>query len=216
MIKGVIFDLDGTITDSMQIWDNILCEFCIAHKIKINPDVKETIRTMSLSQSTVYIKNICSVPLSAAEIKNEWENSSYRKYAYEIPAKPGALKTVKELYKKGIKMCVATSGFRKSTEAVLKRLGILNLFDFIITSDETGTNKSKPDIFLKAAEKLSLPNSSCLVIEDSAVAVETAKKEGFKICAVSDSLQTEENRSRLKNTADLFTDDMSIILNYLK
>lgn len=210
--KGIIFDLDGTLLDSMNVWENVDRDFLEENGAVYTPDVSNDVKKMTIYDSANYFKTRFSLSRSCEDIINRIEEMVSDKYHNSIPLKKNAFETVKELYREGIKMCVATATYNNLAEAALRRLEIYDMLDFVITCSDVETGKDDPKIFLKAAEKMNLKISETIVAEDSLHCIETAKNAGFftvgvfdpiagedwkKICEISD--KTVKNISEIKN-----------------
>lgn len=211
MIQGAIFDLDGTLTDSMQLWDTVLTDDLTARGLSWDCALLQEIATMGLLQSARRVREIYRLPDSAEEITERWQSLVFERYANDVQPKPGAVQCVRELRKMGIPCCVATSNFRASTEAALRHIGLTDAFSRIFTADEVGGDKSRPDIYLAAADYLGVAPPHCLVAEDMPQAVRTAKQAGFVVCAVYDEISSRGAEKHLRGTADFYVRDLSEI-----
>ncbi len=152
--KAVLFDLDGTLVDSMWMWKDIDMEYLGKYGITLPPELQEYIEGMSFSEVSAYFKETFKIKESLEEIKSEWVSMAKYKYTHEVPLKPGALRFLKHLKEQGIPMGIATSNSRDLLDAVLKSLEIAPYFDCCMTSCEAGAGKPAPDIYLKVAELL--------------------------------------------------------------
>lgn len=209
MIQGAIFDLDGTLTDSMQIWDTVLTDDLAARGLSWNAALLQEIATMGLLQSAQRVREIYRLPDSAEEITERWQSLVFDRYANDVPAKPGAVECLRALRKADIPCCLATSNFRASAEAALRHIGLADAFSRIFTADEVGGDKSRPDIYLTAANYLGAAPAQCLVAEDMPQAVCTAKRAGFVVCAVYDEISSRGAEHLLQTTADFYVHDLT-------
>lgn len=216
MIQGAIFDLDGTLTDSMQLWDTVLTDDLTARGLTWNADLLQEIATMGLLQSARRVRELYRLPESAEAITEQWQARVFDRYANDVQPKPGAVQCVRTLREMGIPCCIATSNFRASTEAALRHIGLANAFSRIFTADEVGGDKSRPDIYLAAADYLGVAPPHCLVAEDMPQAVRTAKQAGFVVCAVYDEISSRDAEQFLQTTADFYVQDLSEIPKRLK
>lgn len=191
-IKGIIFDLDGTLLDSMSIWENVDKEFLEENNAVYTKDVSDNVKKMTIYDSANYFKTRFSLEYSCEYIINRIEEMVSHKYNYEIPLKDGVYDTIKNLYEMKIKMCVATATYNNLALAALKRLKIYDMFDFIITCADVGKGKDDPEIFLKAAEKMNLSVLETAVLEDSLHCIETAKNAGFFTVGIYDPVAGED------------------------
>ncbi len=209
VFKGMIFDLDGTILDSMSAWDNIGEEYLIRKGVKnISDDLNEKLKVMSLTDAAEYFIKEFGIERSVQEIIDDISLMIEDKYKYDIQLKKG----VREFLEKNrnVKMCIATSSYGNLGKAALKRLGVDKYFDFMITSTETGSSKDSPDIFLVAAKRLELEPGEIVVFEDAPHAVVAAKSAGFYVVGVGEDSFADEKEEIIK-AADLFVEN---ILDY--
>jgi len=202
-IKGAIFDMDGTLIDSMGIWEDIDIEFLAKRGIDMPKDLGDKIKHMSFHEAALYFKERFGLDEEVDEIMEEWDEMAYHYYANSIKLKPGVQEYLKTLKRKDIKIGLATSSSRKHTEVVLKRNKIFNYFDVISTVNEIKKDKSFPDIYIKTSEKLGLMPSECVVFEDIYVAVRSAKKAGMKVVGVYDKYSRHQ-MDDIKKKADLY------------
>jgi len=201
MIKAYIFDLDGTLLDSMNVWQQIDIDFLKKRGIIVPPDYAESISSMTFNEAAVYTISRFGLSDSAEDLKKEWNDMAAYAYGYTVQLKPYAKEYLFKLKKSGAKLAVATSLFVELMELALRNHGIYDLFDAICTSDEAGCGKSRPDVFLLAAKKLGAAPSDCLVFEDILEAVKSAKSAGMAVCAVYDK-SSENDWEQIKAIAD--------------
>lgn len=195
--KAVLFDLDGTLVDSMWMWKAIDIEYLARFGYECPEDLQKSIEGMSFSETAVYFKERFLIPDSLEEMKADWTRMSIDKYRHEVPLKKGARSFLQELKKRGIKMGIATSNGREMAEAVLSSLQITEYFDLIMTACEVSAGKPAPDIYLKEAELFGVKPEECLVCEDVPAGILAGKRAGMEVCAVEDDFSlgmTEEKK----------------------
>ena len=202
MIKGAIFDLDGTILDSMFIWDTISEDYLRSLGKEPKENLTEVFRTFTLEQSAEYYRNHYGIELSVKEIVDGINNMVAEIYRTKVALKQGISDFLKRLQRSGVKMCVATVTDRPVVEDVLKRLNVREYFSEIFTCAEVGCNKETPEIYRQALKHLGTPKSETVVFEDVLHAIKTAKDDGFKVAAVYDS--HELRQEAMKEISDYY------------
>lgn len=185
-MEYAIFDMDGTLLDSMPIWVNLGETVLKSLDIIPDEDTNRKFRTMTLTQSSHYIKEHFPLKISAEELFQIFTDTVRKGYEEEAPLKPYAMEFLKLLKTKNIKMCVATASERHLTESALKRTEVLPYLDFIITCSDIGKTKETPDIYLEAMQRMGGNLSNTVVFEDAYFSVISAKKGGFPVIAVFD------------------------------
>lgn len=205
MIKCAIFDFDGTIFDTMEVWDSVAKIFLTSLNRKPKPDLTDVIKTMSLYQSAEYLKKEYSLSLSMEEIMESINKIIEDFYFYEALPKEGVVKFLQELNRRGIHICIATATDRYLIEAALKRCEMENYFEKIFTCTEVGHGKDEPIIYEVAASHFNVNKNEAIVFEDAFHAIETAKKAGFIVAGVFD--KSETNQSQIRNMSDYYIED---------
>lgn len=209
---AVIFDLDGTLVDSMWMWGDIDREFLGRYGIECPPDLQKAIEGMSFSETAQYFKERFDLPLTTEEMKGVWTEMSLDKYRHEVPLKNGVREFLDLLKKRGIAMGIATSNGREMVEAVLESLEIRSYFQVVTTACEVASGKPASDIYLKVAEHLSAKPENCLVFEDVPAGILAGKHAGMTTCAVEDEFSVPM-REEKRLLADYYINDYFEILN---
>ncbi len=184
--KAILFDLDGTLVDSMWMWKQIDIEFLGRYGYDCPDDLQKSIEGMSFSETAVYFKERFRIPLSLDEIKACWTQMSIDKYRYEVPLKDGALEFLKYCKQNNLRTGIATSNGRDMVDAVIESLQIGEYLDVITTACEVKAGKPEPDIYLEVAKRLGVEPSDCLVFEDIPAGIIAGKRAGMQVIAVED------------------------------
>lgn len=204
-IEAVIFDLDGTLIDSMWMWKQIDIDYLARHGHELPENLQDCIEGMSFSETAVYFKERFALRDSLEVIKDDWNRMAYDIYVNEVPLKPGVLEFLQFLKEQGIRTGIATSNSKELLLAVLESLGIAAYFDELHTSCEVAKGKPAPDIYLLVAEKLGVFPENCLVFEDIMQGILAGKAAGMKVCAVKDEFSVKQETEKAE-TADWLID----------
>ncbi|MBQ8497191.1 MAG: HAD family phosphatase [Clostridia bacterium] len=205
MIKGAIFDLDGTLLDSMWIWDTIGEVYLRSLGIKPRENLAETLKTFTLEQSAEHFRKYYGVTLSFAEIVGGVNGMVEKFYQDTVPLKKSVAEFLERLSLDGVKMCIATVTDRYLVEAALERLSIRAYFSEIFTTAEVGCDKTTPQIYRTALTHLGTEKSETVVFEDAYHALMTAKNDGFPVAAVYD--KHESMQAEMKANGDYYITD---------
>ena len=204
-IEAVIFDLDGTLIDSMWMWKQIDIDYLARHGHALPENLQDCIEGMSFSETAVYFKERFALSDPLDVIKDDWNRMAYDIYVNEVPLKPGVLAFLQYLKQKGIRTGIATSNSKELLQAVLESLGIAEYFDELHTSCEVKRGKPAPDIYLLVADRLEAEPEKCLVFEDIMQGILAGKAAGMKVCAVQDAYSLKQEAEK-RETADWFID----------
>ncbi|WP_446898071.1 HAD family hydrolase [Clostridium sp. LBM24168] len=185
-IEGAIFDLDGTLLDSMGMWENIDKEYLGNRNIPMPANLKMEIEHLSFRETAEYFKSRFNISDCIEIIEKDWYNMAFSKYAKNAMIKPYAKQFLRLLKSKNIKIALATSNYRTTSIAALKRNHIYELFDAIITTQDITRGKNFPDIYIVASTKINIPPEKCVVFEDSLPAIKAARQANMYVVAVHD------------------------------
>ena len=212
MLKGLIFDFDGTLFDSMFIWDTAGESYLRSIGKEPEADLQKTLKPMSLLQSAQYIREKYNIPLSVEDVMDGVNRTVEGFYFHSVEPKPGVIAFLEELYCRNIKMCIATATDRYQVEAALQRCKMRHFFSEIFTCTEVGSGKDRPDIFRKAMEYLQTDRTTTAVVEDAYHAAFTAKQDSFMVVGVYDSY--ESRQQELMSLVDVFLSDYFGLTNF--
>ena len=213
-IRGAIFDVDGTLLDSMFIWDTIGEAYLRSIGYQPKENLNETFKNMSLHQAARYYQTEYGVTQSIDEIMDGVNAMLERYYRFEVPLKPGVAELLERLRQDGVKLCIATATDRHLVEAALDRCGVLSCFGEIFTCNEVGHGKDEPHIFEAALGFLGTRREETLVFDDALYAIRTAKETGFPVAAVYDS--HERSQAEVRARSDLYLEDLTQLVELQK
>lgn len=210
-MKGAIFDLDGTLLDSMPIWEKAGELFLAGIGKKAEPNLSAMLFSMSMKEGAVFLKERYNLTMEVDDIIAGVNHTIEEQYRRQILLKDGAASFLKKMQQAGIKMVVATACDRCVLEEALVRLQIMHYFETIFTCTEVGASKKSPHIYLKAAEYLDVLPKDIWVFEDALYAIETAKKAGFKTVGVFDP-SNKKDKEKTLHISDLYIESFFEVL----
>ncbi len=201
--QGAIFDLDGTLIDSMWVWREVDDTYIKSKGMIPEKDLSRKLAAKGMMQSVAYFQQVYHIDEPAEQMAAElWGLAEYA-YRYKVPLKSNVYNFLLCCKHRGIRCVVATASDKAFTEAALARLGVLQFFDGVITCDEIGKGKNEPDVFYKAAELLGIEQENIVVFEDSLHALLTAKHAGFKVAAVYEK-HAAPDEAKIRQHADYY------------
>ena len=201
-MKYIIFDLDGTLIDSMPIWRGTGSSFLERHGFPVPENLIDIVKSQTLYQTAEYFRSELGVPMEPQAIVDEIISYVEDAYNHTIPLRPYAKEYLDAMAKKGVKMCILTASEASYIGPALDRLDIRKYFDFILTCTELGEFKEDGKAYLTAMEKLGGTLEETVVFEDALYAVKGAKMAGFSVYAVLDEVSREDDIDKIKATAD--------------
>ncbi|MCR5215792.1 MAG: HAD family phosphatase [Lachnospiraceae bacterium] len=205
--EAVIFDLDGTLVDSMGVWHEIDVEFLGKRGIPVPEDLQQQIAGKSYEETAIYFKNRFHLPDSVESIKEEWKVMSMERYS-KVPLKPGARELILRLYASDVPMAIATSNSRELTESCLSAHGLDGYFKTLVTGNEVIHGKPAPDVFLRAAKNMNVTPERCVVFEDLVNGILAGKTANMTVIAVADQASKYQEDQK-RTIADRFIRDFN-------
>ncbi len=205
-IEAVIFDMDGTLVDSMWMWRAIDIEYLGRFHIPLPEGLQSRIEGMSFHETAVYFKEHFPIPDSLEEIKAQWNRMAWDKYANEVPLKPCIPKFLEDCRKRGILLGIATSNSRELVENIAGVHSLGEYFGCMMTGSDVERGKPAPDIYLAVARELGVKPDRCLVFEDIVPGIQAGKNAGMKVCAVEDAYSADQ-KERKQKLADYYIVD---------
>lgn len=208
MIKGAIFDVDGTLLDTMPIWTNSGANYLASLGIEAEEGLGNKLFAMTVDMGAVYLKEAYGLTQSCREIAKGINGIVEGHYFADAGFKPGARELLERMKAAEIPMAIATSTEKYCIEAAFERLGYKDYFDIILTCGEVGASKYNPKIFFEAIAELGTPIEDTWLFEDGLYSIKTAKAEGFKIVGVYDKV-SEADQEEIKRYADVYVRDLT-------
>lgn len=212
-IEAIIFDIDGTLMDSMRVWTDIDDIFLEKYCLEEPEGFHEGMEGKSYSETAQYFLDLFpTLPHTREELEQEWHEMAYEFYAKKLTLKPGAYEFIKEMHEKGIKLGIATSNSRDLAEAGLSNNGVFEYMDSFWTACEAKAGKPNPAVYLCVARELGVEPSNCLVFEDVPMGILAGKNAGMKVCAVDDAFSASQEKKK-RELADYYIKDYHDIKN---
>ena len=185
--RFAIFDMDGTLVDSMVYWENLATEFLESKGVQtISSEIMERIKPMTMTESAALFIQEYSLSGTAESVAAEMNAMMDEHYRKDIPLKPGVHAYLEALHNKGVVMCVASATAEDLMDACLTRLGVAQYFSFLLSCETVSAGKDRPDVYWESAKRLGAEPVEIAVYEDALYAAETAKSAGFYTVAVRD------------------------------
>lgn len=210
-MKAVLFDLDGTLVDSMWIWRDIDIEYLGGFQIALPDDLQSCIEGMSFSETAEYMKQRFGIPDSVEVMKETWNRMAWEKYTKEVKLKKGANEFLRFCKEHNIRLGIATSNSKELVTGALKALGVYEYFDAIVTGCEVEHGKPEPDVYLEAAKRCNVLPKDCLVFEDIVAGILAGKAAGMRVCAIEDEYSAHQ-RNEKKKQADYYINNYHDVL----
>ncbi|UWP59649.1 HAD family hydrolase [Ruminococcus gauvreauii] len=201
--KAMLFDLDGTLVDSMWMWKDIDFEYLSSRGKELPDTLQHEIEGMSFTETAGYFKKRFGLKDSVDTIKEEWLFMARDKYLHETPLKDGVFEFIMDMQKKDIRMGIASSNSRELVEAILKVHRLEECFSSVHTCCDVKSGKPEPDIYLLVAGELDVDPRQCLVFEDIPAGIMAGKRAGMQTCAVWDAYSVSQDEQK-KNLADYY------------
>lgn len=202
MIKNIIFDFDGTLVDSMSVWDSLGEKYLLSQGIIAKPDLKEQLMTMNLPQSIQYLKKEYHLPLNLEEIEKGINDVLGKEYLEYVDPKPGVREFLEYLKDQDKSVVIATAADKTSVKELLDKRGLSSFVEEVFSSSEHPTGKTEPHVFVEALDYLSGSKENTLVFEDAVFAAKTAKNAGFKVIGIKDKIEIDQQK--LKELCDYY------------
>ena len=211
-MKYIIFDLDGTLIDSMPVWRGTGSGFLEKHNFPVPSNLMDVVKTQTIWQTAEWFRTELGVPMEAQDIVNEIVESVVEAYRHTIPLKDGAKEYLEKMAQEGVKMCILTASEADYILPALERLDIRKYFSYVLTCTELGEYKNDGKAYLSAMHLLGGTLEDTVVFEDAYYAVKGAKSVGFPVYAVLDEVVREDDIDKIRELADICFHDYRELL----
>ena len=191
-IRAAIFDLDGTLLDSLHVWEKVDADFLSGRGIAIPPDYVDAVGSMGFRDAAEYTITRFGLTDTPEDLMHEWNEMAVYEYGHSIRLKPHAEAYLRNLRQKGIKLAVATGLPRVLYAPALENIGITSLFDTVCGVEDAGRSKPHPAVFLLATSRLGVKPGECAIFEDDLAALAGAKRVGMRTYGVYDAASTSD------------------------
>ncbi len=205
-IKAIIFDLDGTLIDSMYVWEYVDNEFLRRRGIEVPSDYGYECSHRSFYETALYTIDRFSLSQSPEEIMQEWTDLAIKEYSEKVQLLPFAAEAVRLAKEKGCKTAVCTSLTKELYTPVLKRTGLFDLFDVIVSAAEFGKGKQYPDIYRHTANLLGVSPDSCIMLDDVTASLKAAEEAGLTAIGVYGSNGSQDKAEMEKYSKTVITE----------
>ena len=210
-ISGAIFDMDGTLLDSTEMWQGAAGRYITSLMKTPEPDLGAKTKAMTLEELCAYLKSEYAIATTEEKIAKGFNTILREGYLSNVGIKEYVPILLEKFKQKSIAMCITTSTDKAIAEEILARLGIRDYFSHIVTCKEAGGGKEDPEVFLHAHDMLGTPKDETVVIEDGVLAIRGAKEAGFYVIAIADESE-KENEPEIKQLADKYIESFKELL----
>lgn len=207
-VEAILFDMDGTLVDSMWIWGAIDIEYLGKFGLECPDTLRKDIEGLSVNDVARYFVTHFDIPENEKEMINSWNNMAYDKYINEVFVKKGGMELLDYCKNNNIKIGICSSNTRHLIDSVLKARTIYDRFSVIISGEDVEKGKPSPEVYLKASDYLNIDPHKCLVFEDLVPGIKAGKNAGMRVCAIDDEYSADERQLKLE-AADYFITDFS-------
>lgn len=201
MINAAIFDMDGTVLDSMPVWHNCSQIFLNEYGVTVTKEDIEYIEAKTQLQALSYFaEKYKQIGKKGDELMEAFSELIMYRYKTIATPKAGIIDFLEGFKRKNISMCIATLTDKSHSIEILKHKGLYKYFDFVITAADVGKSKRSPDVYLEACRKMRSTPSECIVFEDAPYAAQTAKNAGFTVCGIKEKAYSKTEGILLKSS----------------
>lgn len=213
-IKGAIFDVDGTLLDSMWMWNSLHKNYFENKGIILSEENIKKIYSMSIHDGINYLIDALDLDITKEQMYEEMTDYMLEIYLTKVTLKKGVYEFLDFLSEKGVKMCILTASERKMIEKVFVKFSLIKYFDHILYCSELGMHKSSPEVFIKTAEILGTKQEETMMFEDAEYSAKNVIKTRIKLCGVFD--ESNKNQEYLKEISDIYLESFEDAISYFK
>ena len=210
-IEACIFDMDGTLVDSMWVWGRIDIEYLGKFGFDVPKNMGKEIEGLSMREVAEYFKTRFGIKDDIDSIIEEWNDMALYEYTHKVPLKPHVKEFIEYIKSKNIKVGVFTSNSKVLAKAAFEALGLMDYIDVITAGCSGIKGKPAPDGYLLTAKSLSVSPNKCLVFEDLMAGIQAGINAGMKVCAVSDEYSKNQEIQK-REKAHYFIEDYNEII----
>lgn len=211
LFHTAIFDLDGTLIDSMSVWTEVDRKCLEGHGFRLTPDYTAAVNGMSFREAAEYTIRRYGFSETQEELAAEWMRMVEDEYAHRIALKPFVREYLAFLAERGVRLGVATASPPELYGPVLKNNGIYGCFHTFASVGEVSRGKEFPDVFLLAAERLGADPEGCVVFEDSLWGIRGAKAAGMTAVGVYEE-HSSAQEGTIRREADRYIQNFGELL----
>lgn len=201
--KAAIFDLDGTILDSIYVWNKINYDFLSKRNLEVPENYINEVWKRSFKEAAEYTIELFELNETISDIVDEWNERALFEYGNNVKLKTNAKKYMECLKERGVKLAVATALPKVLYEPVLKSNNIYHMFDICVSTDEVKRGKRFPDVYILTSERLGIRPEECIVFEDMPESIEGAKLANMISCGVYDE-KSKKDEDLIRSISDYY------------
>lgn len=192
MITGYLCDVDGTLLDSMRLWDHLAERYLQKQGIQADPAITNKLTSMTIPQAALYMKDCYDLEKRIEIILNEVYGLLNELYQYEVDLKEGVKEFMLACQAKHIKLCILSANHEQTIRLALQHFGIEDAFCYIMTCEQLNMDKTNPELYHQAIKQFGLPAEECMFVEDSLHAIAYIKEAGYAVLGVYDETNKED------------------------
>lgn len=209
-IRAVIFDMDGSLVDSMWLWKQIDIDYLGQYGYETDDafiaNLQANIEGMSFEETARWMSSHFEIPRTHEEMMDDWNKMAWDKYENQVFLKSGVKEFLEYCQQNNILLGIATSNSRELVENVLGARKLEGVFQVIKTGSDGLPGKPSPDIYINVAKELGIEPKDCLVFEDVPKGIQAGKSAGMRVCAVEDAYSAHLREEKMK-MADFYIED---------